>query len=152
MFYAIATLPLVIALRGNGCWFQIWHADDSACAGPLVDLRHWLDRLLLLGPSYGYFLDPHKIHLIVAPQFVDLASDTVAGLGISIVSGHPFLGGLIGEPTQCEEELMSHKVDGWIHSVGALAGAARKSPQAAFAAMVKSLQFEWSYIRAAGSQ
>ena len=31
MFYAVATLPLVHALRGNGSWLQSWYADDSVC-------------------------------------------------------------------------------------------------------------------------
>ena len=83
---------------------------------------------------------------MVAPHKVSLVSDVFAGLGISIVSGHPILGGFIGEPEYCEE-LISHKVNGWVHSINALAKAAKKSTQAAFAAMVKSLQFEWSYVQ-----
>ena len=78
---------------------------------------------------------------MVAPHKVSLASDVFADLGISIVSGHPILGGFIGKPEYCEE-LISHKFNGWVHSINALAKAAKKSTQAAFAAMVKSLQFE----------
>ena len=52
----------------------------------------------------------------------------------------PF-GGVIGEATRCED-LIQLKVNGWVHSFSALAKAARKSPQAAFTAIVKSLQFE----------
>ena len=107
MFYAIATLPLVQALRGDGSWFQSWYGDDSVCTGPLADIHCWLDRLLLLGPSYDYFTEPCKSYLVVAPHKVSLASDVFAGLGMSIVSGHPILGGFIGEPELCEE-LISH--------------------------------------------
>ena len=39
------------------------------------------------------------------------------------------------------------KVNGWVHSINALAKAAKKSPQAAFATMAKSLQFEWSHVQ-----
>ena len=53
---------------------------------------------------------------------------------------------MIGEATQ-SEDLIRLKVNGWVHSINALAKAARKSPQAAFAAMVKSLQFEWSHVQ-----
>ena len=141
MFYFVATLPLVWALKGNGRWFQSWYADDSVCAGSLDDIRCWLDRLLELGPSYGYFPEPHKSYLVVAPNITHLASDAFAGLGISVVCSHSFLGGVIGEATQCEY-LIRLKVNGWVHSINALAKAARKSPQAVFAAMVKSLQFE----------
>ena len=68
LFYSVATLPLVTALKGDGCWFQSWYADDSVCAGSLGDIRCWLDRLLELGPSYGYFPEPHKSYLVVAPN------------------------------------------------------------------------------------
>ena len=88
-------------------WFQSWYVDDSVCAGPLANIRYWLNRLLLLGPSYGYFPEPRKSYLVVAPHKVSLASDVFPGLGISIVSGHPILGGFIGEPEFCEE-LISH--------------------------------------------
>ena len=68
MLYSVATLPLVRALKGNGRWFQSWYADDSVCAGSLDDIRCWLDRLLELGPSYGYFPEPRKSYLVVAPS------------------------------------------------------------------------------------
>ena len=53
---------------------------------------------------------------------------------------------MIVETTQCED-LIQLKVNGWAHSINALAKAARKSPQSAFAAMARSLQFEWSHIQ-----
>ena len=145
MFYSVATLPLVRALKKNSHWFQSWYAaDDSVCAGSLDDIRCWLDRLLESGPSYGYFPELHKSYLVVVPSVTHLTSDAFAGLGTSVVSGHSFLGGVIGEASRCED-LIQLKVNGWVHSINALAKAARKSPQAAFAAMVKSLQFEWSH-------
>ena len=45
---------------------------------------------------------------------------------------------MIGEATRYED-LIQLKVNGRVHSINALAKAARKSSQAAFAAMVKSL-------------
>ena len=83
---------------------------------------------------------------MVVPSVTHLTSDAFAELGISVVSGHSFLGGVIGEASQCED-LIQLKVNGWVHSINALAKAARKSPQAAFAVMVKSLQFEWSHVQ-----
>ena len=133
-------------MKRDGRWFQSWYADDSVCAGSLDEIRCWLDRLLELGPSYGYFLEPRKSYLVVAPNIIHLAFDAFTGVGISFVSGHSFLGGVIGEATRCED-LIQLKVNGWVHSINALAKAARKSPQAAFTAMVKSLQFEWSHVQ-----
>ena len=69
--------------------------------------------------------------MVVAPRYIGLASDVFAGLGITIVSGHPFLGGLIGEPEHCEE-LLRRKVTDWVHSVHALASVAKKSPPGCF--------------------
>ena len=91
-----------------------------------------------MGPSYGYFPEHHKSYLAVAPNITHLVSDAFAGLGISIVYGHSFLRGVIGE------DLIQLKVNVWIHSINALGKATRKSPQVAFTAVVKSLQFEWS--------
>ena len=99
-----------------------------------------------LGPSYGYFPEPRKSYLVVALSITHLASDAFAGLGISVVCSHSFLGGVIGEATQCED-LIQLKVNGWVHSINALAKAAKKSPRAAFDAMAKSLQFEWSHVQ-----
>ena len=53
------------------------------------------------GPSYGYFPEPRKSYLVVAPSITHLASDAFAGLGISVVCSHS--GGVIGEATQCED-------------------------------------------------
>ena len=53
---------------------------------------------------------------------------------------------MIGEATRCED-LIQLKGNGWVHSINAHAKAARKSPQAVFTAMVKSLQFEWSHVQ-----
>ena len=56
-----------------------------------------------LGPSYGYSPEPHKSYLVVTPNITHLASDAFAGLGISVVCSHSFLGGVIGEATQCDD-------------------------------------------------
>jgi len=88
LFYAVVTLLLVQALWRNGQCFQSWYADDSVYADPLADVHRWLDRLSSLGLFYGYFPEPcksytHSVHHFSIWQF--------SGLGISVVSGHPFL-------------------------------------------------------------
>ena len=146
LFYSVATLPLVRALKGNGRWFHSWYADDLVCAGSLDDIRCWLNFCwnwaLLMGTSLS--LIKVTLYLVVAPNITHLESD--AGLGISVVCSHSFLGSVISKATQCED-LIQLEVTGWIHSINALAKAARKSPQAAFAAMAKFLQFEWSHVQ-----
>ena len=56
----------------------------------------WLDKLIQLGPAYGYFAEPTKSVLVVAPQFEDVAKNCFKDLGITVSSGHRFLGGVIG--------------------------------------------------------
>ena len=57
MFYAIATLPLVRAPRGDGSWFQSWYADDSVAmcwsAGWIV-CCYWV-------PPMATFLNPVRV-------------------------------------------------------------------------------------------
>ena len=54
--------------------------------------------------------------------------------------------GVIGEATRCED-LIQLNVNGWVHNINALAKVTRKSPQAVFIAIVKSLQFDWSRVQ-----
>ena len=139
MFYSAANLPLVRALKGNGYWFRAdMPMHDFVCAGSLADIHRWLDHFLELGPSYGYFPEPRKSYLVVAPNVTHLASETFAGLGISIVCDHFILKDVIGKDTQCEN-LIQLKVNQWVHSINALDKAARKSSHAAFGAMVELL-------------
>lgn len=63
-------------------------------------------------------------------------------LGVKIVRGHRFLGGFIGEEEDVHAFVLE-KVKTWTSGVGVLAEAAELYPQAAFAALSKSLQFQW---------
>ena len=67
-------------------------------------------------------------------------------LGIKIVSGHRFLGGFIGEKDEVRGFVLE-KVTTWTSGVNKLAEAAEFYPQAAFAALSKSMQFQWSYLQ-----
>ena len=61
----------------------------------LYMLVRWLDCLLLLGPSYGYFSEPRKSYLMVAPHKVSLASDVLLVWGYLLSLVTPFLGVLL---------------------------------------------------------
>ena len=67
-------------------------------------------------------------------------------LGISMVRGHRFLGGFIGDNDSTSQYVES-KIKEWIASIITLSKAAEMYPQAAFAALSKSLQFEWTYLQ-----
>ena len=57
---------------------------------------HFLD-LQARGPSQGYYLEPTKSILVVAPGNVAWSEEHFRGLGIRVVTGHRYLGGFIGD-------------------------------------------------------
>ena len=63
-----------------------------------------------------------------------------------MVHGHRFLGGFIGDDEDVHAFVLE-KVKTWTSGVGTLAEAAELYPQAAFAALSKLLQFQWSYLQ-----
>ena len=66
-------------------------ADDSACAGKLSKIHFWLDKLIQLGPAYGYFAESKKSFLVVDPQYEDVAKDCFKDLGITCQVAITFL-------------------------------------------------------------
>ena len=99
-----------------------------------------------MGPKYGYYPEPKKTILIVDPTFKDEANVIFQPFGISVVSGHRFLGRFIGDSDSTRQFVQS-KVTEWISCIMELSKAAEKYPQAAFSALSKSLQFEWTYLQ-----
>ncbi|KAL5505424.1 hypothetical protein EMCRGX_G006855 [Ephydatia muelleri] len=145
-FYAVAVLPLIRSLASNSYFVQCWYADDSACAGKLSQIRLWLEKLIQLGPAYGYFAEPTKSVLVVAPQFEDVAKNCFKDLGITVSSGHRFLGGVIGTREYCRN-FMKQKVEYWTECVTKVSKAAVRALQAAFSTMTKSLQCECEFVQ-----
>ena len=62
--YAISTVPPIHRLS-NESIKQAWFADDASAAGNLSALRQWWNRLVLIGPEYGYYPNAPKTWLIV---------------------------------------------------------------------------------------
>jgi hypothetical protein len=144
--YAIAVLPLIQGLVDRDKWDQNWYADDSACSAKLPKLREWFDKLSEMGPDFGYYPEPRKTFLVVDPKDEVEANMLFGELGVAVVTGHRFLGGFIGDQESCNE-YVDHKVQMWIRCVEKLTKAAESQPQAAHAALTKSLQFEWAYLQ-----
>ena len=42
-------------------------ANDFSAAGKLADLRKWWDTLSIIGPKFGYYLEPTKTWLVIKP-------------------------------------------------------------------------------------
>ena len=146
LLYAVAMMPLVNSLRCREQYQQSWYADDSACAGPLNSIHSWLDRLIERGPTYGYFPEPTKSVVVVASKYVEIAKSAFQNVGVKVVTGHRFLGGVVGEREFCVQ-FVREKVDVWVDCVDKLSQAAIKAPQAAFASLTKSLQCEWDFLQ-----
>jgi len=49
-----------------------------------MDVRHRWDRLVSIGPDFGYFLNPSKTCLIVKDSFYDSAVSIFQGSGVCI--------------------------------------------------------------------
>ena len=65
---------------------------------------------------------------------------------MKVIRGQRYLGGFIGDP-EGTKHYVEAKVQTWVTSVDKLSTAAESQPQAAYAALSKSLQFEWSYLQ-----
>ena len=74
------------------------------------------------------------------------AEQLFSPLGVSVVCNHHYLGGFIGELTG-QASFVRDKVHRWIADVQCLSKIAEKQPQAAFAALTKSLQCEWQFLQ-----
>ena len=146
MLYAVAVLPLIRSLEDSCEWVQNWYADDSSCVGELSSVRRWFDKLLIGGPAYGYFPEPSKTVLVVGSSDLERASDLFRDLGISVVTGSRFLGGFVGERSLAAD-FVSNKVRVWCECIQSLSDVAISEPQASFAALARSLQFEWNHIQ-----
>ena len=125
---------------------QNWYADDSSCVGESSSVRRWFDKLLTDGPAYGYFPEPSKTVLVVRSSDLERANDLFHDLGVSVVTGSRFLGGFVGEQSLAAD-FVSNKVGVWCKCIQSLSDVAIDEPQALFAALARSLQFEWNHIQ-----
>ena len=98
------------------------------------------------GSARGYYPETTKSILVVAPRNFARAEEHFRGLGIRVVTGHQYLGGLLGDAA-AEREWLEKKVQVWKESVHVLAGVAHKHPQSAYSGLQKSLQQEWDFVQ-----
>ena len=144
--YAVGTLPLIQSLKGSSSCVQVWYADDASACGSLSDLHQWFELLLSKGSDFGYVVNPAKCCLVIHDSYKSNAEQLFSSLGISVVCNHRYLGGFIGELTG-QASFVRDKVHRWIADVQCLSKIAEKQPQAAFAALTKSLQCEWQFLQ-----
>ena len=90
---------------------QQWYVDDVGAGGKFVHILAHLREFQARGPPRGYFLEPTKIILVVAPRNISRAEEFLHGIGIKLVTGNRYLGGFIGEG-EAEKIWLAGKVTG----------------------------------------
>ena len=147
-FYSIGIFPVISGLAKcniQNCK-QIWFADDAACGGRLTALREWWDKLLELGPKFGYHPNAGKTYLIVKNDHLSAAKDIFEGSGIKFTTeGKRYLGAAIGTKS-FKEQYVNKKVNTWIDELKNLLEIAKFEPQASYSAFIFGLSKEWLYI------
>jgi len=97
------------------------------------------------GPAFGYFPRPTKSFVVVSERFKGEAEAVFGGLCVHVVTGHKFLGGFIGSLSARDDYVLS-KVHKWAGYINILVDVALTQPQLAYAALVHSLQHEWTFL------
>ena len=108
--YALAILPLIRHIADNVQ--QVWYADDATATGSLKNLPTWWDKLVTVGPSYGYFV---KTWLITKEETHTRALDIFKDTQICITKeGKPHLGADLGTSSYITEFVKARvKIGHW---------------------------------------
>ena len=146
ILYGIGMPPLVrIVKEEHPNLLQPWYADDAGMGGDLTEINNGFDKLMDLGPIYGYYPAPSKSKLIIP----DLSLNEIACLdnrhNFEIVKGHKYLGGYIGDKSLASDWIKK-KVEIWKIAVETLSKIGNKFPQASFSGLSHSLQHEWTHM------
>ncbi len=146
VFYAIATIPLIRACKVEGLHGEAWFADDANGTGPLSALRTWWDKLVELGPRYGYHPNGCKTWLIVKPELYDAAIAAFRGTDVAIsIQGKRHLGAALGSRSFVEM-FVTRRIDEWIAELKKLTRIAACHPQAAYSAFIHGVRGRWLYL------
>ena len=126
--YSIGVLPLIQELRdAHPRLTQPWYANDAGAGGTFQQVQEHFWDLQARGPAQGYYPEPTKSILVVAPGNVARVEELFRGLGIRVVTGHRYLGGFIGN-VEAERDWLREKVQGWTESANVLSGVVQNHP------------------------
>ena len=140
-FYAVVVLPLIQFLKRPDRWTQTWYADRLACVVKLVGLKEGFQRLRDLGLDYGYHPELTKSVLVVEPSGMVEAQELPGDLELKIIPDHRCLGEFVGNHGSMVDYVRS-VINTWVHYIPQLAKEAEFQPQAVYAALSHSVQFE----------
>ena len=125
---------------------QVWLADDATAARDLHSLLYFLNRLIIEGAKYGYYVNPGKSWLILKNETdLNKASDLFQDLEIQITTeGQRLLGAVIGAES-FKEEYVANLVSTWCLELEKLSSIAISQPQAAFSAFTLGYRHKFTY-------
>ena len=83
--------------------------------------------------------------MLVGDRHSPFAERLFGALGVWIVTGHHFLGGFLGDYSS-QVQYVVDKVQIWVTHLLSLTKVAEREPQAAYAALTKSFQNEWTFF------
>ena len=118
---------------------QPWYADDAGLVGNFAGIFWHLYDFIVLGPPWGYFLDPTKIIFVVSPQNVPQAEAFFRGYGPQVVTGSRLLGDFI-DTEAAQARWLEEKVEGWRTLGVIMDGVAVRHPKTSYAGLQESLQ------------
>lgn len=95
---------------------------------------------------FGYFPEPSKCKFIVQNSLIAEAASVFERTGVEVVTSCQFLGGCIGDASGVTDFVFM-KSQEWAHYVELLSSIAVDQPQAAYIALTKSLQNEWTLLQ-----
>ena len=111
--------------------------------GKLTQLREWWDKIVSLGPTFGYFANTW---LIVKSPHLQAATELFHGTGVNITAeGKRHLGAAVGRQSFVHQ-YVEEKVAQWVQELEDLATIAKSHPQAAYAAYTHGFTGKWSYL------
>ena len=140
------TRPLIDALKCDNSTKQIWYADDATAAGSISALKQWWQRLLEIGPSFGYYANASKTWLVTKERYLSLAQESFKDTEVNITTeGRPLLGAAIGK-ISFDSEYVTQKVQTWVKELERLSSIAESQPHAAYASLTHGLSSKWSYL------
>jgi hypothetical protein len=145
--FGLAVMPLVRQLKREVHQVhQAWYADDAAADADFTSIKIFMERLIELGPDYGYYPEASKSILVVSEVNKAAAEPYFCDMKLKVVTRSRYLGGFIGSDRDLHEWLKDN-VSTWEHAIGELSMLATKYPQSAYTGLQKFLQNEWQSVQ-----
>ena len=96
--YGIGVPPLIGELRGAHPRVTFpWYTDDTGADGKFPHILDHLRDLQARGPPRGYFPEPTKSILVVAPRNAAREEEFFRWMGLKVVTWSRYLGEYIGD-------------------------------------------------------